>query len=203
MTASFGFANSCLQWLSPILPEIGGSCIHPCAHEIYRPIERPGTKFVDIAVIIPQDTFHGQRITSTGCFDYGHGQKSPAVKSFCFMFSLLWILNFFVVHSAFLFCVVLQRCGTVLQSRQFRRWPIPTHNAELESSVSVPVSWQRRWLPVHFGCVRCNHRLKIRCCHWNIRQPHREGVCHLFTSHLRESEKSGTVFLFRRQADQV
>ena len=36
-------------------------------------IERPGTELVYVALIVPQDALHGQRITGTGRFDRIHG----------------------------------------------------------------------------------------------------------------------------------
>ena len=33
-------------------------------------VKRPGTQLIDVAVVIPQDTFHSLNITSTGRIDH-------------------------------------------------------------------------------------------------------------------------------------
>lgn len=76
-----------------------------------------------------------------------------------------WILNFFVVHAVSLFCVAVRRCGTFPQSRQSRRRPIPTHNAELEFSVPALARWQRHRPPALPEYVGHSQRPRTQGCH--------------------------------------
>lgn len=124
-------------------------------------IKRSRTKLVDIAVVVPQDAFQCQRLTSTGGFDHVHWQKHSAVKSWLLHinFSLLWIVSLFATRSAPLFCAVGRRCGTFLQYDQSHRLSAPTHNTGSKCFAPVPAGWQRHRPPVRPGYAGYSHRL--------------------------------------------
>src|SRR5699024_2630264 len=46
----------------------------------FQLVERPGTQLVHVAVIVPQDALHCQKITGAGLFKDRQGQKHPAVE---------------------------------------------------------------------------------------------------------------------------
>lgn len=65
-------------------------------------VERPGTELVHVALIVPQDTLHGQRITGAGRLEHRPGQQLPPTES-----RLLHFIRFFVLDNvALIICQI-------------------------------------------------------------------------------------------------
>ena len=63
--------------------------VHPHMGRTVQIIERPGTELVYVALIVPQNALHGQRITGTGRLDHRQGQQLPPTESRLLHFGFL------------------------------------------------------------------------------------------------------------------
>ena len=67
-------------WDQFVLQAVFHVLVHPHTRRTVQIIEHPGTQLIHVAVIVPQDALHCQRITGAGVSKYRQRQKHPAVK---------------------------------------------------------------------------------------------------------------------------
>ena len=78
--AASGAFSQAVLWDQFVLQAVFHVLVHPHTRRTVQIIEHPGTQLIHVAVIVPQDALHCQRITGAGFSKYRQRQKHPAVK---------------------------------------------------------------------------------------------------------------------------